>query len=138
MSVVNFIHLGGGGAVLSNRFVVQGCCSRFGLVMCGGGSQVLSKPVLLCRGAADGAVRDEAAVLRHCRRVSTGLVHKKNAEGGQNTNRRLLTRARIFLTFKKPRNRFQGINSASLAGRYYNPIPTRFLAPIECLKIPAQ
>jgi hypothetical protein len=25
----------------------------------------------------------------------------------------------------------------SLAGRYYNPIPTRFLAPIDCLKIPA-
>ncbi len=37
-------------------------------------------------------------------------------------------------------NRFQGINSASLcslAGRYDNPIPTRFLAPIDCLKIPA-
>ncbi len=26
----------------------------------------------------------------------------------------------------------------SLAGRYENPIPTRFLAPIDCLKIPAQ
>jgi hypothetical protein len=38
------------------------------------------------------------------------------------------------------RNRFQGMNSASLcrlAGRYDNPIPTRFLAPIDCLKIPA-
>ncbi len=46
-----------------------------------------------------------------------------------------------FLTFKEPRNRFQGISSASLcslAGRYDNPIPTRFLAPIDCLKIPAQ
>jgi hypothetical protein len=32
-------------------------------------------------------------------------------------------------------------NSASLcslAGRYDNPIPTRCLAPIDCLKIPAQ
>ncbi len=32
------------------------------------------------------------------------------------------------------------MNSASLcilAGRYDNPIPTRFLAPIDCLKIPA-
>jgi hypothetical protein len=40
----------------------------------------------------------------------------------------------------KPRNRFQGMNSASLcslAGRYDNPIPTRFLAPIDCLKSPA-
>jgi hypothetical protein len=26
----------------------------------------------------------------------------------------------------------------SLAGLYDNPIPTRFLAPIDCLKIPAQ
>ncbi len=46
----------------------------------------------------------------------------------------------IFKTFMEPRNRFQGINSASLcslAGRYDNPIPTRFLAPIDCLKIPA-
>ena len=37
----------------------------------------------------------------------------------------------------EPRNRFQGTNSASLcslAGRYDNPIPTQFLAPIDCLK----
>ncbi len=41
----------------------------------------------------------------------------------------------------EPRNWFQGINSASLcslAGRYDNPIPSRFLAPIDFLKIPAQ
>jgi hypothetical protein len=40
----------------------------------------------------------------------------------------------------EPRNRCQGINSASLctlAGRYDNHIPTRCLAPIEFLKIPA-
>jgi hypothetical protein len=40
-----------------------------------------------------------------------------------------------------PRNRFQGMNSASLcslAGRYANPLPPRFLAPIDSLKIPAQ
>ncbi len=40
----------------------------------------------------------------------------------------------------EPGNRFQGMNSASLcslAGRYDNPIPPRFLAPIDCLKIPA-
>jgi hypothetical protein len=40
----------------------------------------------------------------------------------------------------EPRNRYHGIDSASLcslAGRYDNPIPTRFLAPIDCLKIPA-
>ncbi len=47
---------------------------------------------------------------------------------------------RILQLFKDPKNRFQGINSASLcslAVRYVNPIPTRFLAPIDCLKIPA-
>ncbi len=41
-----------------------------------------------------------------------------------------------FLFFKEPKNRFQGTNSArlcSLAGRYDNPIPTRFLSPIDCL-----
>ncbi len=37
----------------------------------------------------------------------------------------------------EPRNRFHGMNSASLcnlAGWYDNPILTRFLAPIDCLK----
>jgi hypothetical protein len=37
-----------------------------------------------------------------------------------------------FQTFKEPKNRFQGINSASLcslADWYDNPIPNRFLAP---------
>jgi hypothetical protein len=46
----------------------------------------------------------------------------------------------VFLTFMEPRNRFQGINSAnlcSLAGRYVNPIPNRFIAPRDFLKIPA-
>jgi hypothetical protein len=47
----------------------------------------------------------------------------------------------VFLNIYGPRNRFQGLNSASLccslAGRYDNPIPTRCLAPIDCLKIPA-
>jgi hypothetical protein len=43
--------------------------------------------------------------------------------------------------FMEPKNRFQRINYASLcslAGRYDNPIPTRFPAPVDCLKIPAQ
>jgi hypothetical protein len=40
----------------------------------------------------------------------------------------------------EPKNRCQGINSASLcslADLYDNPIPTRCLAPIDFLKIPA-
>jgi hypothetical protein len=47
-----------------------------------------------------------------------------------------VSRARICQRFRSPR-----IDSASLcilAGRYDNPLPTRFLAPIECLKIPAR
>ncbi len=36
-----------------------------------------------------------------------------------------------------PRKQFRQA-VCSLAGRYDNPIPTRFLAPIDCLKIPAQ
>ncbi len=46
-----------------------------------------------------------------------------------------------FWTCMGHRNRFQEMNSASLcslAGRYNNPIPTRCLAPIDFLKIPAQ
>jgi hypothetical protein len=42
---------------------------------------------------------------------------------------------------KEPKNRFHGIISASLcslAGRNDNPIPTLFLSPINCSKIPAQ
>ncbi len=44
---------------------------------------------------------------------------------------RRLVRDGIFKLFKEPRNRFKGIDSARLcsrAGRYYNPILTRFLA----------
>jgi hypothetical protein len=47
----------------------------------------------------------------------------------------------VFLNLMETRNRCPGINSASLcslAGRYDNPIPTRCLAPIDFLKIPAQ
>ncbi len=45
-----------------------------------------------------------------------------------------------FYPFMKPRNRFQRMNSASLcskAGRYDSTISTRFVAPIDCLKIPS-
>ncbi len=46
-----------------------------------------------------------------------------------------------FLNSKEPRNRFPRIDYASLcrlAGGYDKTIPTRFLAPIGCSKIPAQ
>jgi hypothetical protein len=46
-----------------------------------------------------------------------------------------------FEFLKKPKNRFQGTNSArlsSLACRYDNPISSRSLVSIDCLKIPAQ
>ncbi len=51
-----------------------------------------------------------------------------------------ITLSPYFKMFMGPRNWFQGMNSArlcSLAGRYENPIPPRFPAPIDFLKIPA-
>jgi hypothetical protein len=59
----------------------------------------------------------------------------------QGSERRVCDQRRHFITFKTPRNRFQGIiDSASLCsleGLYDNSIPTRFLAPVDCYKIPA-
>ncbi len=52
-----------------------------------------------------------------------------------------IQRSPNFQTFKEPRNRSKGIDSAtlcSLVGRYDNPIPTRFLVPNNCSKVPAQ
>jgi len=48
-----------------------------------------------------------------------------------------------FQVFKEPRNRFHGIDSASLyvcslAGQYDNPISARFLALLDISKITAQ
>jgi hypothetical protein len=50
-----------------------------------------------------------------------------------------MNRGRIFKCYGAQES-FLRNNSASLcslAGRYDNPIPIRFLAPIDCLKIPA-
>ncbi len=50
------------------------------------------------------------------------------------------SRARIFKLLGSPGIESKGNDSASLcslAGRYDNPIPTQFLAPIDCSKIPA-
>jgi hypothetical protein len=47
----------------------------------------------------------------------------------------------VILNFYGAQKLIQGIDSASLcslAGRYENPIPTWFLAPLDCSKIPAQ
>ncbi len=72
-------------------------------------------------------------------------MHVANDEFGStrrqvSTGSRISGQSLIFLTFKEPKNWSQGTNSArlcSLVGRYDSPIPTRFLAPIDCLKIPA-
>jgi hypothetical protein len=51
---------------------------------------------------------------------------------------RAINRDRIFKLLWSLGIDFQGNDSTRLvAGRYYNPIPTRFLAPIDCSKIPA-
>ncbi len=69
-------------------------------------------------------------------------------EKGEEPSKKTIAKGSLFLfkyrariTFMEPKNRFQGINSASiysLAGRYDNPIPNLFLALVDCLKIPAQ
>ncbi len=69
------------------------------------------------------------------------LSFRTSKQGKQYQERIQNTRDGIFLTFKEPRNRFQEIDFASLcslAVRYDNPIPTWFLAPLDCSKIPAQ
>jgi hypothetical protein len=49
-------------------------------------------------------------------------------------------RALIFQLLRSPviDSRYQFRQLCSLAGRCDNPIPSRFLAPIDCLKFPAQ
>jgi hypothetical protein len=47
----------------------------------------------------------------------------------------------VFLNLEGAQESIPRIDSASLcspAGQYDNPIPTRFIAPIDCSKIPAQ
>jgi hypothetical protein len=58
---------------------------------------------------------------------------------GSNQPAYILYRARIFKLLKGPRiDSKESIPPAcSLTGRNDNPLPTRFLAPIDCLKIPA-
>jgi hypothetical protein len=50
----------------------------------------------------------------------------------------IMTQSLNSILLRSPKIDSKGTNSAWLAGRYYNAIPTRFLAPIDCLKIPAQ
>jgi hypothetical protein len=72
---------------------------------------------------------------------SIGTRHGKNQSKQINRMKRQHAEHVFLNVYAEPRNRFQGINSASLcnlAGRYDNPIPTRCLAPIDFLKIPAQ
>ena len=51
-----------------------------------------------------------------------------------------LYKSRIFKRLRSPGidSKVNSASLCSLAGRYDNPIPVRFLAPIDCLKIPAQ
>ncbi len=81
----------------------------------------------VCRDSKEIQFREHYLII-----IETNMRHsRKRANGNMSPN---------FLTFMEPRNRFQGTKSAclcSLSVRYDNPIPYRFLAPIDCLKIPA-
>jgi hypothetical protein len=68
------------------------------------------------------------------------LKNSSNLLLSLNCDKKEVTQSPNVLTFKEPKNRFQGIDSvslSSLAGPYDNPIPTRFLAPKDCSKTPA-
>ncbi len=68
------------------------------------------------------------------------LLRSPGIDSKESIPPRICSLSPYFSTLMEHRNRVQGINSASLcslAGRYDNTIPTRFLAPIDCLKIPA-
>ncbi len=70
--------------------------------------------------------------------ISLVWLGRGRSGGGKEKVDRVKIQSPNFLTYKEPKNRFQGTNSArlcSLAGRYDSPIPTRFLVPIDCLKI---
>ncbi len=76
----------------------------------------------------------------HMCKESQDLLTDRRGGGGGGGRGAESYQCPYFWTFMDPRNRFQGMNSASLcceAGRYDNSIPTRSLAPIDCLKIPA-
>jgi hypothetical protein len=79
----------------------------------------------------------------HINNVMTGSWFPQQVTGSQVSQMKVVSRVGILgrspncSTFREPRDRFQGINFASLAGRYDNPIPARFLAPIDFLKFPA-
>ncbi len=57
---------------------------------------------------------------------------REQCEGRPSEKESKLVRARIFKLLSSPKNRFQGtyyVRLHSMAGRYYNSIPTWFLAP---------
>ncbi len=65
-----------------------------------------------------------------------GRTNKMRYAANKFLQSQVTTETVIFKLLRSP-----GINSASLcnpAGRYDNPTPTRFLAPIDSSKIPAQ
>ncbi len=77
----------------------------------------------------------------HVGRIVSHQLEKWSLSTGINSRPQTIKAEPVFLNVLEPRNRFQGLNSASLcslAGRYDYPTPTRFLAPIDCSKIPAQ
>ncbi len=77
-----------------------------------------------------------AWICKHIR--SPGIDFKKSIPGLLKV---VQIHRRYFKTFKEPRNRFQWFHFAglcSLAGRYDNSFPTRFLTPIDCSTIQAQ
>ncbi len=71
---------------------------------------------------------------------NSGIFHPKNIfyldQRTSGLDPRFRIKENLLIARMEPRNRFQGLKFASLAGRYDNPIPTRYLAPTDFLKTP--
>jgi hypothetical protein len=81
----------------------------------------------------------------YCDKVRHDVTAVRGRGGGAGVGRggvvgQRIPRARICKRLRSPGIEFQGFDFASLcslAGRYDNPIPTRFLTLIDYTKIPA-
>jgi hypothetical protein len=79
---------------------------------------------------------------RICKRLRRPGIDSEDSIPPAFVVRRAGTTNRVIVPARQAENRFlgsiKGLQIRALTGRYDNPIPTRFLAPIDCLKITEQ
>jgi hypothetical protein len=88
------------------------------------------------------SIQAYVAWARICKRLRSPGIASKESIPLAYVAWRAGTSNRVVVPARRAGNRFlgslKGLQIRALAGRYDKPIPTRFLAPIDCLKIPAQ